>query len=386
MDKREKIKENLKKSGFVLEYQVAKILTDNNWKVISNKYYIDDVSGTPREIDILAYKEADTLDTKYYTTLLISCKKSEQNDWIMLTRNKSDNINKNSFSEVPFKHWTNSIAYDFIFNERDFEKEYIDKVTGSISQKIIKIEKDLFAFQEISKKNQSVQNDKKIFTSISTLIKSVAYELKKLQIKRKKRCLYNFYLISLCETELFEGFFENNDIAIHQIDSILFENQYIVDRIEDNFSINIVSFKYFIQILSHYNDIHHWNANYYGELLKKFYLDILIQRDKRWAFFKRTGINLYDSIKPYLKEQEIEGLNTYADLYLEFDGEKNKITLESEVFSDKVIDKLKENLPGIKSWFIKWVKFDGEIDFNYKPFEDHEFDHDDYFDYDEGNY
>ncbi len=46
----------LEKTGFGLEYTVSSILENDGWTVINNKYYIDDVQGSAREIDIIAYK------------------------------------------------------------------------------------------------------------------------------------------------------------------------------------------------------------------------------------------------------------------------------------------------------------------------------------------
>ena len=51
-----KFEESIIKTGFDLEYQVSEILRKNKWTVINNKYYVDDVQQTVREIDLIAYK------------------------------------------------------------------------------------------------------------------------------------------------------------------------------------------------------------------------------------------------------------------------------------------------------------------------------------------
>jgi hypothetical protein len=43
-------------TGFVLENQIVQQLRDAGWTVISNRYYEDDLGGTVREIDVLAYR------------------------------------------------------------------------------------------------------------------------------------------------------------------------------------------------------------------------------------------------------------------------------------------------------------------------------------------
>jgi hypothetical protein len=69
--------EEIKKTGFVLENQVAQTVKSSGWTVISNKYYVDDSEESVREIDLIAYKCTRVQHFDVYTTLIISCKKSE---------------------------------------------------------------------------------------------------------------------------------------------------------------------------------------------------------------------------------------------------------------------------------------------------------------------
>lgn len=92
----EEYKEGIRKTGFYLEYKVCRMLEQHKWRVISNRYYLDDVTNTDREIDIVAYKARRVEDIVFYTGLIISCKKSEENEWVFMTRDfdRSDpNIN-----------------------------------------------------------------------------------------------------------------------------------------------------------------------------------------------------------------------------------------------------------------------------------------------------
>ena len=61
--------EAIKKTGFVLENQIAQQMKANGWTVISNKYYEDDHSGTVREVDLLAYKVRLTPSFNVFTGL-----------------------------------------------------------------------------------------------------------------------------------------------------------------------------------------------------------------------------------------------------------------------------------------------------------------------------
>ncbi|HCB2308519.1 TPA: hypothetical protein MYR48_005010, partial [Escherichia coli] len=97
--------ENIKSTGFILENRISEILIDNKWNVINNKYYIDDVAKTAREIDIIAYKASKVEDMYVYTSLIISCKKNDEKIWALLTKN----LNKNdpNIDLEPLQYWSN---------------------------------------------------------------------------------------------------------------------------------------------------------------------------------------------------------------------------------------------------------------------------------------
>ncbi len=87
----EKFLEGIKSTGYELEFFVSKSLMNVGWTVINNKYYIDDVQGSAREIDILAYKVTLKNNVLVYTVLIVSCKKSSDHSWALLAKNMNDN-------------------------------------------------------------------------------------------------------------------------------------------------------------------------------------------------------------------------------------------------------------------------------------------------------
>jgi hypothetical protein len=85
------VAEELRKSGFPLEIQVADILSENGWSVFPSYLYFDYDDGVHKELDIIAYKvlkgQIDASD--YYNVhveLLIECKKREDNTWVFFPR------------------------------------------------------------------------------------------------------------------------------------------------------------------------------------------------------------------------------------------------------------------------------------------------------------
>ena len=70
--------EEIKKTGFELEYRVSECFRTHGWTVIANKYYVDDVQETVREIDLVAYKTGKAQHFRVVTTVIVSCKKTER--------------------------------------------------------------------------------------------------------------------------------------------------------------------------------------------------------------------------------------------------------------------------------------------------------------------
>jgi len=93
------IKDQIEKSGFPFEMEVARILKDAKWEVLPSSPYLDEDEEKWREIDIKAYKSIEqTIDgesIKPYTleiALIIECKKSDKFAWAFFSwpRDTSD--------------------------------------------------------------------------------------------------------------------------------------------------------------------------------------------------------------------------------------------------------------------------------------------------------
>jgi hypothetical protein len=78
-----KLETQIGKTGFVLENRIAHELKTAGWTVISNRYYVDDSEETVREIDLVGYRVTKVQHFNVYTSLIISCKKSEANAWAL---------------------------------------------------------------------------------------------------------------------------------------------------------------------------------------------------------------------------------------------------------------------------------------------------------------
>ncbi len=168
--------QEIRKTGFVLENNIAELLSRNGWRYISNKYYEDDLEGSVREIDLFAYKSNLINHLHVYTILLISCKKSDSNAWALLSRDVGQY--SVDLAWLPFHAWSNDKILNHELSREAFTVDYHDAIINSEAANALKIsDADVFAFQEMKKETGASQNDKNIFNSVTSLMKSQAYEL-----------------------------------------------------------------------------------------------------------------------------------------------------------------------------------------------------------------
>lgn len=85
------VAEELRKSGFPLEIEVADVLSTNGWNVFPSIRYLDYDDGVHKELDIIANKvlrgQIDTSDCyNVQVELLIECKKRENKAWVFFPR------------------------------------------------------------------------------------------------------------------------------------------------------------------------------------------------------------------------------------------------------------------------------------------------------------
>jgi hypothetical protein len=88
-DKTRFVKQEIEKSGFPFEMEIAFVLKENKWEVLPSASYWDEDEGKWREIDIKAYKSVHQTPhgetIKPYSisvALIIECKKTDEFGWV----------------------------------------------------------------------------------------------------------------------------------------------------------------------------------------------------------------------------------------------------------------------------------------------------------------
>lgn len=270
----DKYAKEIRKTGFVLENSVGDMLRRSGWTVISNKYYEDDFEGSVREIDLLAYKVSKVQHVDVYTTMLISCKKSDADIWALLSR--SINLKDPNSDWWPLHAWSNDKAIEYELTKSGMAKTYHDDVIKfGVKEALSLPEYEVFAFQEMKRVDGAPHNDKNIFGAVTSLMKAQAYEIGALSHRKKKPSVYQFNLISIIASDLIRLNIDGNNISQEVIDSEHYISRYIIKKSESFSRIRFVAASRFKEKLNDYGRLHEANCKWFDNTLNAFYDEIL---------------------------------------------------------------------------------------------------------------
>lgn len=270
----ELIASEIHKTGFVLENQVAQELKEAGWTVISNKYYVDDSEETVREIDLVAYRVSKVKHFDVYTALIISCKKSDSNAWALLARDI--NLKDPNSDWWPLHAWSNDKALTYQLAEAGKARRYHEQlialgVTEALSAPAVEV----FAFQEMDKATGKPQNNKPIFSAVTSLMKAQAYELGALPARKKAPAVYQFNLLSVVDTDLVRLMFRGTTIDSAVLESEHYLARYIVRKRETFARIRFVRANAFSVVLQDYGRLHSANCTWFGSEWDTFYTELI---------------------------------------------------------------------------------------------------------------
>lgn len=270
----------IRKTGFVLENRIAQVLQKAGWSVISNKYYVDDAEETVREIDLVAYRVNKVRHFNVYTTLVISCKKSESNVWALLAR-RADHSSIN-WDWWPLHAWTNDRALHYELTQADVGRRYHEQVSAKgVTEALALPLFEVFAFQEMDRTSGVPRNDKAIFSAVTSLMKAQAYELAALPQRRKDPAVYQFNLLSIVDADLLRLEFSDGNIAAKYIDSEHYITRYIIGKKETFARVRFLRADSFEQQLDDYLRLHQANIAWFSENHDRYFADVIEKADKR---------------------------------------------------------------------------------------------------------
>jgi hypothetical protein len=114
----------LEKTGFLLEHAVAEEFRIAGWSVIGNRYYADDIDGTARELDLIAYRATKSEELDVFTGVLISCKKDAEHTWAFMSKEKQAHDPNIEWDPVHF--WTDCEPLASFLSDLEWKREYIN--------------------------------------------------------------------------------------------------------------------------------------------------------------------------------------------------------------------------------------------------------------------
>jgi hypothetical protein len=355
--------ENISKTGFCLEFQTSQTLRDNGWTVINNKYYIDDQQPTVREIDLVAYKARQMQHFWVYTALIISCKKSEQNIWALLSKeidHKDPNIDWR-----PLHIWSNDKALDYMTSQSIFKNNYFDELAAKATPTPLRLpEYHVFAFQEMNKESGKPQNDKHIFDSVTSLMKAQAYELDALSHRKTTPVIYQFNLLSVIDTDLIRLNFTKSAVeAIPEI-NIDYVANYIVSKKETFAKIHFIKSGYFQSILAQYSNLHETNCMLFDDLCNNFYNNAVQDADKQKLFIKQFLKDLLFRIRIKLNHK-FGNDNTLESTWLYWHKETGILSIQIDVTENEIhyLNSEIDIISSTKTLLKKHFRYEGPFNF-----------------------
>lgn len=332
--------EGVKSTGFGLEFAVSKSLIADNWTVINNKYYIDDVQGSAREIDIVAYKVNVKDGIQIYTVLIISCKKSSANAWALLAKEIKNNDPNIDWKPVTL--WSNQKILKFIIENYDWKAKYVD-ASQELNDQLFTPQKHIFAFQELDIKKGTPQNDKAIFNSIVSSMKSQDYEIGSLDKRKKQESIYNFNLISVVDAPLLRINYSDGEPSVENISSDIYVGSYIINKKETISRVHFIMSDAFGSCLSTYNKLHSHNLKQTSVIFDSYYVDCLKDSRKAGLFLKEFSKTLRWNIYKVLNKLRTD--NKIKDIIgIRWEEQKACVAITVDgVWSEEEVSALNKN-------------------------------------------
>jgi hypothetical protein len=356
----------IEKTGFPHENRTAQAFIEAGWSLVTNKYYVDDLSGEVREIDLIAYKVHKLDEYSIYSAVVISCKRTSDNKWVFITRPaKPSDPNVNS---TPLHFWTSDPAIEYALSQDGFPKAFNEALSADSPSIWGTPKREIFGFQELvpAWKTKSgtdselthfnTNNDRALFSSIKSLMKAQAYELGRLPTRWKKPVVYVFSLLSVMDGDMVEVTYDPKGTAVSATALQNYIANYIITGKEQFSRINFVHTSALRRVIGELDKAHD-NARAEIEAARKSFFSTVLDS---WAqqsvlipaFTKKLLflINLYGRFRgdheakansiglEYLKEKktlEIQLSNTVDD------GAINKLN-DSDVLRERTAQALKE--------------------------------------------
>lgn len=352
----EKIKAALSKTGFPLENFVSRRFEEHDWMILSNRYYVDDVDGKARELDLIAYKVATQDDVELVMAALISCKKDDENLWAFLTREKPSSDPNHDWN--PINQWTNYEPLKSYFRSNTWKMTYLSDSAGA-ARKLFSAQRDVFARQQVSKIKFSPQNDKGMFESASGLMKAMIHEINSLPRMPETKRLYIFFPVTVAETAFVEAAYDEDATSVSEIDSIAQLTNYIVGKKHVSAIVHFVRRDCVAEFIQMCDETFAETKEKLPELVAESFAAIRSNGDVREYFLERMKRSLQWTIRRRSKRLGLESDISISGL--EYHNEHLEIEIDCQYRDFETLKADPELRAEIKTWLSSKARYFGEF-------------------------
>jgi hypothetical protein len=329
-----RIPEALASTGFPLEHEVAQAFRHANWTVITNRYYVDDVDGKARELDLIAYKVTSGAEIDVVTSVLISCKKDIDNSWAIMSRSRLATPDPN-LDWDPVHHWTSNDLLQTFLQNSEWRKGYLEG-DPNVYNEIFEMNRHAFAFQLISNKTCKPNNDKPIFQSLTDLLKAQDHELSILPERMRKNRIYVFNLLTIVDANLYEVSYDNVDCKAVPVDEFRHLARYIVRKRDRVARVNICNKNMLARLIKSYDGMSLYNKVFFDKAIVNAFASVKKIREVQTYFSKiitrRLKWEVTSSLSRANRKQD------FSDIKIRYESDKDELILEIPIWEGSDID------------------------------------------------
>lgn len=294
----------LAKTGFPLEFQVASAFRNAGWAVINGHYYLDDVDGRARELDLIAYKVRKTAYVNVVTCFLISCKKDADNTWTFMSRDRPASDPNTDWR--PIHAWTDTEPLRSFMSDLTWKDDFHNSAQP---RHLVDATRDFFAYQLVSPDGKSPRNDKPIFESISGLLKALDHEITtRTERGKKRRRVFNFNLFTVVDAPLVEvSYKEDGALGCTDIDHLLYHARYLVRRQNLEALVHFTIPDRLESCVADAQILHEHNVAFFGKAAKDAYGAILTSGEVTKYFQELMQPKLLSAVRSRMKKLGLSG-------------------------------------------------------------------------------
>lgn len=333
----ELVTEGLYKTGFPLEHEVTEAFRRASWNVLNNRFYLDDVDGKARELDLVVYQIHKSKDIEIVTTILVSCKKNEQSALTFMSRDKP-RIDPN-IDWQPVHYWTPQEPLRTYLETENWKNDYTSK-DKRLHEQIFTIQRDAFATQFMSRNTGSPQNDRPIFDSISGLMKALDHEIVALPARIKDGRIYIFNLVTVVDAPILDAQFSGTKIKPVEVSEFIYLSRYMVRKRDLAARIHFIAKSKISDLVDRYTRLAKHDGEFFSKLVEYAFEAIKTNKTIRDHFAKilaqRLGWRINDMLRRGGYRETV-----VDDIGLDYDEETSELVIDlSPVLQDGALDYL----------------------------------------------